>query len=968
MFKITGRRLRKILLGVTLFFAFYTLAGFFLVPYALKSILVSKLSEYLHREAAIKEVGFNPYSFAVTIRGFTLKDKKGPAYFVSFDELYLNLQARSLIRKAVVIKEVRLRKPSINIVRNEDGTYNFSDLLPKKAIKGATHAKGALKFSINNIQISGGRVDFDDRLKNIKHRVTDIDAAIPFISNLPREADIFVKPSFSAKVNGAGFKLEGETKPFADTLETLLSVRLNNLSIPYYLSYSPVALNFKLVSGYLSADIAVSYRQYANREPSLTFRGPVDLKKIDLEDHRGDPVLALPSLHADISSAEVFSRTVYISSIVLQRLRVHLKRDKNGDLNLKTLLPESKGAAKDESKKTAGQPLAVNIDKINLQRAGFYFSDFSEHRNFHRVVEPIDCTISGFSSSGNKPAGLSLRVKNTEGESGSADGNFTINPVAADLKIGLEGIDVASFDPYIGGVANISVTKGRASAFGRLRTSLGGKDEYTASFAGNARLTGFSARDKSTNEVILKWKSLGFGKMDIGYNPILVRIGRISLTDFFSDVVVNHDGVLNLKEIITKKESGAPAAKSVSPTLRGAGPRITVNTIILKGGRLNFNDRHIEPNFLLQATEVGARVSGISSLESKAADVDLTAKIDGFAPLEITGKINPLRKDLFADLHVSLNDFDMSTTTPYTGRYLGYSVEKGKLYLNLLYRINQRKLNARNDILLDQFDFGDRVESQVALKLPIKFAVNMLKDRDGKIDIDFPLSGTLDDPQFSIGGIIIKIIVNLIVKAATSPFALLGQIFGGGADLGYVEFNPGSHALTVESMKKLDSLINALYNRPALKLDVEGYVDIGADRASLRDYMFTRSIKAQKYDELTGKEKAATTIDEVTIGPKEYEKYLWLAYKNGKFRKPTNFIGLTKKLPVPEMEKLLRENTIVTDDDLRALASDRAMTVKDYILASKKVDPRRVFIVWPKSLSPEKKDNLKDSRVEFNLE
>jgi len=246
-------------------------------------------------------------------------------------------------------------------------------------------------------------------------------------------------------------------------------------------------------------------------------------------------------------------------------------------------------------------------------------------------------------------------------------------------------------------------------------------------------------------------------------------------------------------------------------------------------------------------------------------------------------------------------------------------------------------------------------------------AIALLKDRKGEIRLDIPVTGSLDDPEFSIWRIIIQILVNLIAKAATSPFALLGATFGGGEEISYLEFDPGSAAIAEANVKKLDTLIRALYDRPSLQLDIEGYVDAEKDQEGLKQYQFSRRLKAQKLTALIKQGLPAVPVDELKIEPSEYEKYLTMAYKAEKFPKPRNFLGFVKSLPVPEMEKLILTNLVITKDDLRSLASQRAMRVKDAIVKSGKVEPERIFIIEPKSLSPERREKVRDSRADFKI-
>jgi hypothetical protein len=364
---------------------------------------------------------------------------------------------------------------------------------------------------------------------------------------------------------------------------------------------------------------------------------------------------------------------------------------------------------------------------------------------------------------------------------------------------------------------------------------------------------------------------------------------------------------------------------------------------------------------------LGGRVSGLSAEQNTTADVELRGKINDYAPLEITGKINPLRDDLFVDLKARIDDLDLSPATPYSDKYAGYAIEKGKLSLDVKYSISKGKLDSQNNIFIDQFTFGDKVESPQATNLPVKLAVALLKDRKGEIKLDLPVTGSLDDPKFSVWHVIVHILVNLIAKAATSPFALLGAVFGGGEELSYIEFDYGSTVITEPNLKKLDTVSRALQDRPSLKLDIEGRVDPENDREGLKQLLFNRKIKVQKLNEMVKKGQPAVPVDEVKIDPPEYDKYLKMAYKAEKFPKPKNFLGMAKDIPAPEMEKLMLTHTEVREEDLRPLASQRAMKVKDVILKSGKVEPERVFILEPKSLAPEKKEKIRASRVDFTL-
>ena len=1183
----SSHKARKISLGVLIFFVVFTLFGFFAVPPILKSVLVKKLSEGLHRQVSIKQVKVNPFMLSVTLRGFLVKEKNNRDAFLSFDELYVNLQSISVLKRGLVLSEMKLNRPYVNIVRNDDGSYNFSDLLESKPKKNETKSR----FSLNNIQILNGGIDFLDGPKHTAHKVRDMDINIPFISSLPYYADRYVQPFFTAKINDTPVSFKGETKPFEDSLETHVDMNIKDLDIPFYLAYSPIRMSFKMPSGLLDINTRVSYTQYKDRPPSLNLTGDVAFKKIKIVDLKENPLISIPAFEISFAPSDLIAKKIHLAKVMVQSPELNLSRDRSSKINLLEILPEKESNKKTPSKEST--PLSLDADHIQVADGKIEFADFKSIP-FKTKLEMIEIGIDNLSTAKDKKAkarlslqteskesvrlesdfsinpllsegvlelgqvqlrkyapyysqsvlfdvekggldlstkyiykkaekesemrladlsaaltSLKLRkrgekddflnipaasIKNTSvdltkrevtigavstqkgiinlkrspdgklniqnllAESGTqgvkpekakkgqamlvtlkdisidrymvkmydstpqepvnlaaeritfrgtnlstaknskgraslsfllnkkgsvaTNGSVSMNPPSAHMKLNVKGLEIGPFQSYFTDRFRIIITQGDITLNGTVSAGYSKDGVMKASYKGEASVQNFTSLVKANAEEFLKWKSLYFGGMDAAYNPLNVNISQVALTDFYSRIIINKDGSINLQQVMREKggemqkSPAAPEEKPVDIAAKppASGPTqksaklIKIETVTFQGGTINFSDNHIQPHYSSNFLEIGGKVSGLSSEENKFADVDLQGKLENYAPLEITGKINPLRDDLYVDLKINFKDMDLSPLTPYAGRYLGYTIQKGVLSLNLQYLIVKKKLDSHNNILLDQFTLGDSVESPQATKLPVKLAIALLKNRNGEINLDIPVSGNIDDPKFSMGRIILKILVNLLVKAATSPFALLGAIFGGGGEqLSYVEFDYGSYDLGQQATMKLDNLIQALFDRPGLTLEVEGHVDVEKDREGLRQYIFRKKIKAQKLKELIKEGQPAIPVDKVIVGKEEYEKYLKMAYKAEKFPKPRTWLGFTKSLPVPEMEKLILTHIEIKDDDLRQLASRRALAVKDYIVKSGKVTADRVFLIEPKSLAPEKKEGLKDSRVDFRL-
>ena len=1113
--------LKRYVLWFAVALAAFAVIGFLILPPIVKSVLVKQLSEKLHRPVEIRTIRINPFALSVRVDGFSMKDRAGSGPFLSFEELYLDLQAASLVRGGPVLREILLRSPSVTVVRNEDLTYNFSDILDEFASKPSEKDK-PLRYSLNNIRIVGGSVDFDDRPKHTRHTVRDLSIAIPFLSNLPYAVDVHVQPAFEANVNGTLVGLQGMTKPYSASRETTLDLSIRDFNIPHYLEYVPVRLKFRVPSGALDAKTVLSFSQPAGKSPSVALTGSVTLKNLSITDSKDAPVLRLPSLFMASGSLEPLARRAKLDNVVISSPEVFLVREKTGALNVVSLLPERGDKAETDKEKGPGSSFSVEVGAFHLAGGKASYSDFSAPKPFEATaildlsaryrqvsgeagdeallsgleanlsslrlrrrgekedfihipetgvkgadidlakktatveeaatskgllqvtrekdgtldlakvlppaegtvmkasplprksaekvtpqpewlvkvkkaslqqytveavdqtpgdpvtvrVSPLDVTAEDLSTEKNSRGKVSLKATLNKTGKVAIGGAVGVNPVSADLNVNIRTIDIVPFQPYIAEKISISLTGGNISARGKLTLAARG-DTIRTAYAGEASVTNLATVDKVTSEDFLKWDSLHLDGIKVATAPLSMAIRQVALTDFYSRLVVTPEGTLNVQGIV-KKEGQAPAGETAAaspdnnvaakPPETAAPPTpVTIETVSFQGGRINFTDHFIKPNYSANLLEIGGRVSGLSSEETRMAEVDLRGKLENYAPLEITGKINPLRNDLFVDLKIDFKDMDLSPLTPYSGRYAGYTIEKGKLLLSLKYLIVKRKLDAINSVFLDQFTFGDAVDSPDATKLPVRLAVALLKNRKGEISLDLPLSGSLDDPKFSLWGVIVKIILNLLVKAATSPFALLGALFGGGEELSYLEFNYGKDAPDVPAEAKLKNLVKALHDRPALKLEIAGHVDVEKDREALRQILFDRKVRSQKLKDLVKKGGEAPLLDNVVVDAKEYPEYLKKAYREEKFPKPRNFIGLVKDLPVPEMEKLMYTHLQVTDDDLRRLAQRRVKAVKDYLIASKQVEPERVFLVEPKTLAPERKEKQKDSRVVFVL-
>jgi len=394
---------------------------------------------------------------------------------------------------------------------------------------------------------------------------------------------------------------------------------------------------------------------------------------------------------------------------------------------------------------------------------------------------------------------------------------------------------------------------------------------------------------------------------------------------------------------------------------------MSIGDIKVSHGEVQFSDFYIKPNYSAHLTDVSGGVSALSA--TQAGNVEVAARVGNIAPVEIRGTLDPFARELALDLTAKATGIDLPPLTAYSAKYAGYGISKGTLSFDVHYKIDSRELSASNTLVLDQLAFGDRVESPTATKLPVLLAVALLKDGNGTIHLDLPIQGSLDDPQFSVWGVVVQIFVNLITKAVTAPFALLGALAGGrGEELAFVEFAPGRVELSPPAEAKLQSLAKALTDRPALKLDVAGRAVPDVDRDGLKRVALDRALRAQKQKALVSKGESAPSLEALTIDATEHAQYLAAVYRDATLPdKPRNAIGFAKDVPPAEMETLLLASYAVDDESLRALANRRAEIVKEWFAEKGRIASERMFIIAPKLSTDGIQDKGASTRVDFAI-
>ncbi|WP_238552224.1 DUF748 domain-containing protein [Herminiimonas sp. CN] len=683
-------------------------------------------------------------------------------------------------------------------------------------------------------------------------------------------------------------------------------------------------------------------------------------------------------------------RTVNVSEIASDSANFLLRQDKPATAAAKAA--KTSDAASDAkpaisagkpSAKAADGAYAINVGRVAIDNWSARLENHSLPQPVVTVIAPLHLALQDVSSAPSSRMPIKLKASVNKTGQMILNGNVGLAPLHTELALDLKSVDLMQLQPYFTEQVNILLTRASLSGKGALQLDQAPDGALKGGFKGDMTLGNVATVDKISANDFLRWKSLFFGGVDLRLAPFGLTVDQVALSDFFARVIIDPSGRINLQDVrrshpgdeksVTEANAGSaatPPVKAVAPATKpdSKAPLVTIRKLTLQGGKVRFTDNFIKPNYTANLMDFGGVVAGLSSDPATNASVDLHGQVNS-APLSIAGRINPLKGDLSMDIQAKVRGMELAPLSPYSDKYVGYGIEKGKLSFEVAYAIKNRTLTAQNRLILEQLTLGQKVDSPSATKLPVQFALALLRDRNGVIDINLPIGGSLDDPQFSVGGIIVKVIVNVITKAITAPFALLGSLFGGSEELSWLAFDPGHANIAPAAEAKLQNLAKALADRPALKLEITGRTDSETDRTGLQRASIERKVRALKLKDLVARGESAETSD-IVVKPEEYRALLTRVYKSEKFPKPRNVIGLQKDLPVDEMEKLMIANTLVSDDDLTALGNRRAQAVKEWLLKSGQVSDERIFILASKPGAEDAKDKSVGTnlgRVDFSL-
>ncbi len=862
--------------------AIYSLLGFLVLPAVVKWQLCKQLPGLTHRMAKVEQVRMNPFALSVTVRGLALTETNGAA-FVAFDELYVNFQLSSVFHRAWTFGEIRLVHPTANLIRFDDGAFNFANLASTNAATTTNLPAAPPAVLIQSLLVTNAVVTVTDFTTPQTFRAAYGPVNIALTDfNTHREKE---EPYSFVATTGDGETFAWSGRFSLNQLRSQGQFKLSGIPPAKYAPYLAQFTTVQVEHGKL--DLGASYRVNAARVPvelDVT-NATVELRDLLVKPPESEAtLLAIERFRIANASASLTGHVAQVELVELNGGSVFVSRETNGQptvLNYLIAPPAKTGPAAvvDTNALPASMPWRFDLAEFVITNFDIALEDHSTVGIAELGLDDLALKLKGLSNQSNAPIALALAFNWRGGGALRLVTQGTFQPPDLATTVAISNLAIAPVQPYLGQYLNLTVHSGGLSVQGIAKFNPTATPRIK--FKGDVGITNFSSSDTVAYHELAAWENHLVRGIDFTLHPHQLSIEEIQFIGARNNLVVSSNGQVNV----------AALAKLPPPTTNdpnvvltaNAAPRelfpIRVGLITLERNSFRVADDSLLRPFESRIEEISGSISNIVLPGLDKASVDIRGKVSALAPFEIVGSVTPDPKNLFVDLKVAFTNTDLTSLSPYTEKFVGRPLTKGRLTTELRYHIENKDLVAANIVDLDHLTLGGRVESPDATKLPVKLAIGLLKDMEGRIALDLPITGRTDDPQFSVWGLVGQTFKNLILKVATSPFSLLGALAGGGEELQFVDFAPGLTTLNAGQTNKLMKLAEALRKRPALEMEINATYDAVMDVDALGRRKVAERMKAMRIEELVARGKPAPALNELVLEDGEYERLMRKAYQ-----------------------------------------------------------------------------------------
>ncbi|MEO8307019.1 MAG: DUF748 domain-containing protein [Pseudomonadota bacterium] len=992
--------------------------GFRIAPGMVRKQATQFVRETYRRELKLGEIRINPFKLTFEARDIVLPDRDGQP-MLGLRRCFIDFEVSSLWHRAYVFRDVHIDAPYIRSVLRPDGSMNLADLAVPDDPKKPKSAMPAVW--IKALAVSQGKIDYVDQANRREPFQTDfapVEFTLQDFRTTPEGGDFHL---VATGYSGAQFDWKGRFS-LAPVVSSQGEFSIENLSAPRVADLLGDALPFGLSKGALQ--LGGTYTVALSNVVTLALKIPtLAFTDLGLRARTVDADwVQVPDLKIEGIEVAMPAREVSIAAVNAKGITATGWLNSDGTVSFQQLFapaptPIAPTPAAPAKPAAAGDEWKVKVATINVNAAAVDVEDRKIAPGTPWKFAPLDLHVKDASLDLSKPLLVEMDTVVNDQAPLKLSGTVALDPLLADLDVALEKARMRIIQPYILPYADLTISDGILGLKGKLKMAPPEHEGPQIDFAGDVTVDGFKSTDNTLQEPFVDFRRVQVQKLHYEMSPGAVHIDRILVREPYARVIISREQIINISAVLdartaaidaqkkrdaaaelasetkaqkrAREKQAAVAKKAADKARRKAGPvvvaqapppadtlPIRIREVVIERFRMNFSDLSVDPHFSADIQDLNGKVTGLSSAFESRATVDMKGRLAEFEPVTISGTVQPFAFDRFTDIGLKFENISLPVFNPYSGRVAGYSIAKGKLTTDLHYLIQDRKLDAKHHIEIDQLEWGDATPSKGEATLPVKFATSLLKDRNGLIKLDIPVLGTLDDPKLRIGPIVWQIFKNLIVKAVTAPFALFGAMFKGAEDAQFVDFAPGSADIDAAGVERLKSLGKGLAERPNVSLDVPIGAANEVDRPVLAKQLYEEQLAtATRAVVVKGKNVADAPVPALdTLEPKkQIEVLTGLVKQQGAAAQipepPASAEGTSRAAAkalqdtaaIEYLQKAAHDGIVVKDAELAALGQARADSIQRALLTDSGLEPTRVF------MTREGRVTALDGKIRFEL-
>ncbi len=1055
--------------SVYILVALYTLAGFFLVPYLIKTKVIEIANEKINGKLSIATASFNPYTFRVKLGSLELDSTEKKKIF-SFRELNVNLQVLALLDKTIHVKSVELQEPFLDVVYAKDKKLNLLNIAKPSKDQNKTASKKDFRFILDDLAVTDGTIAYEDYTKTSPYKMAlnDLEFKIKNIDTGKKSTKVGSSVLQFDFNNGGSFELVNSIKSISPFV---VDGTLDLKSVTLYSGWKYIKdmLNIEIADGKLST--YVQYHVDLDELKNLKIdNSSVSLSGLRIKaKNKPSDILSIATLQVNKISALPLQQEVHVEAVTINGVDLKAQRLAGNKIDWQEYIKVNKTSDKPEAEdKNETKPWKVTLDKLALESSKIILNDTMLTPSQLIALENVSLHVSDLVLG--KDGWLSydfhtdLNHETALGASGKVqlkplkqEGEFSITnltskflnpyiakytaPIKADGALSLSGsesfsaaeatsktskpkfllknfdvnssalaltdtnikpnqtiklnnflLHVSDFDldakswfkydirthinqtgsislagklqreplrqegefaintfglkflnPYINPYTYLSIEDGALSVNGKESfNSVSKSPKMNAK--GNFGLEKIILKDSRDHTLITS-----FNKLDLGYTfdyaPNRLYIDKVLIDSLYANTMIDQNKTINFAKLMKPAKVDHNTSMASKQTAKKSEPfPIKIMDITVKNGSADFMDQSLFYVFKTHIHDLNGKIYGVSSQPNETSNIDLDGVVDQYGSAKIQGSINAANPKKYTDMNVNFSNLALNNLTAYSATFAGYKIDDGKLFVKLGYKINDGKLDAANSVVIKHIKLGETVKDPSITVWPLRLAVALLEDSDGVIDIDLPIKGDLNNPDFRYGAMVWKVLGNLVTKAVTAPFRLLGSMLGfNGDNLQSIDFEPGKTVLLPPEIEKLDNITKALQKRLSISLSVGVTYDTNTDK---------KAIQTQKLIDLIVKKSGATNEEE-RRNALNAEMLEGIFLKNST-RDNLNNIKNKFKEQYKDIKEFNEEYTAklavedssfmpVSEDELKTLAASRAKVISEYLVVKQKIDPTRII-------------------------